>query len=79
MSTIERSGWTTSCEIRFIDERLAGNRRKLQGYLDGCARRADWGSVDPNQVILHAQEVLAQAEKTAEFVRGWIERHGEPA
>lgn len=79
MSTIERSGWTTSCEVRFIDDRLAGSRKKLQGYLTGCARRADWGNVDPNQVIPYAQAALAQAEKTAEFVRDWLDREGAPA
>lgn len=60
--------WTTSDEIYFIYhigifvERHKGKKdlvkSLLEGYIEGCQKRIEWGPLDPVKVISHAMNRL---------------------
>lgn len=65
----ERFAWTTQHEIAFVaqlGEHMQADARKrsytrslmLSGYLAGARQRKDWGKVDGEAVINHAEELL---------------------
>lgn len=58
-------GWSTSSEKGFIN--FLAERRDAQGlltgYLAGIKKRTEWGTMDPQQVQLHAEWKLHQVTR----------------
>jgi hypothetical protein len=68
ISTTHRSrGWTTEDEIAFIEglARGAANADMLRGYLRSLRNRANFGTINAETVIQHAQKLLSDAERAA--------------
>lgn len=54
--------WTTETEMHAIDELgcKSGDRRSsLNGYIQSCDKRVEWGSIDKDVVLAYAQKSLA--------------------
>lgn len=49
--------WGTQAEINFL-KTIADNEKALRGYIQGCKKRENWGSIDKKAVIVKAKELL---------------------
>lgn len=67
MQTPEKQtdAWTTAAELDFIKQLARGKdaAMKLRGYLDGMARRTDFGQIDIAAVREAARKHLARATR----------------
>jgi hypothetical protein len=60
-------GWNTISELIWLDNigsyiekgRFKFTKREiLEGYLKSCKKRVNWGSIDKNKCITHANKLL---------------------
>jgi len=41
----------------------------LEGYIEGCQKRVDWGDIDKDEIIGFAKEQLAELKNTREVLQ----------
>lgn len=68
--TNDITGWATSAELVFIDSMAVKTEGVglLRGYLIGMTRRRDFGRIDANECVAHAQKRLAERDRQAKIL-----------
>jgi hypothetical protein len=55
---------TKNSEIKFTTK-----EKLLEGYLQGCQKRVNWGGLDKGEIIEFAKEQLAELKNTREVLQ----------
>ena len=67
--------WHTHDEKRFLEGigtynnknsliKFTTKEKLLEGYIEGCQKRVDWGDIDKGEIIGFAKEQLAELKNT---------------